>query len=179
MFFVFYYYSNYSCFSTFSNILELAQGEPGILLKKNGGLQKFKKFYIYVYCFACYFFKLAEYSGTGQGKPCAFLGLYKFKNKWQTNMFFGKNKNKLYTILKSGNWPGRTLEFKYCFCTKNGGLQKWKNIKINKFRLFDMFKPFFKYPGTGPGRTLDSLLVFGGLQKKKKKHRMELAQGEP
>ena len=40
-------YSNFSCFSTFSNILELAQGEPGILLKKikkNGGLQKVKKF---------------------------------------------------------------------------------------------------------------------------------------
>ena len=39
-------YSNYSCFSTFSNILELAQGEPGILLKKikNGGLQKVKTF---------------------------------------------------------------------------------------------------------------------------------------
>ena len=38
-------YSNYACFSTFSNILELAQGEPGILLKKMEASRKLRTFH--------------------------------------------------------------------------------------------------------------------------------------
>ena len=73
-----------------------------------------------VYCVACYFFKLAEYPGTGQGK--LFLDA-------STNLRTNNYKNELYIFKYPGTGQGEPWNLIIVFVQK---MEASRNLKIRR-----------------------------------------------